>query len=405
MLFGYFISEKTGIDFDKICAIKNNVEKKIANEETYNIRPEEPNECLTRGTVEGGKIVDMSGPKIKYMNSRQQILEINPNAYLGKTLVLLTESPTYNILGWASKTYQTTNNVNVKEMINRGVHSQKEWINILFQLMISMCVMQINKIYIKNFRLENNVFIKDLTIRGSITNFWKYKVNDIDFYIPNLGYLVMIDSNYRDLTEQTTLSFNKQATNTHKVDGKFLGSDCKLSDKEINDNVFEMFKQSFDVNEFGQNFINNGGCKPPAEVLALMGKIYSEVLNDTEKDIKKYVINYMRSFMHNRIGSYLRENEITNIRRDDTREFKKGQIVVREDGYGAYKFVMYMGTTGNKSLVLTKTEQTDEDIINDTAPISSLFNYSKAEPILQTFKPNEASMNEEDLLETYVIRE
>lgn len=401
-LFGYFISEKTGIDFAKIKMIKDGISQP-ADDSKYNIVPAEKTECVTRGTVEGGKIVNINDTQIQYMNSSQQVLEINPNAYLGKTLVLLTESPTYNILGWASKTYQSKGNV--KEMINRGVHSEKEWMNVLFQLMVSMCVMQTNKIYIKNFKLENNVFIKDLTLRGPITNFWKYKVNDIDFYLPNLGYLVMIDSNYRDLSEQVTLSFNKPKTNTHKIDGKFLGTDCKLSDKEINDNVFEMFKQVFDVNEFGQDFINSGGCKPPSEILALMGKIYSEIVNDKDKDIKKYVVNYMRLFMHNRVGTYLRENEISNIRRDDVREFKKGQIVVREDGYGAYKFVIYMGPDNNKSQVLTKVEQTDEDIVNDLAPTSSLFNYSKAEPILQTFKPNEASMNEEDLLETYIIRE
>jgi hypothetical protein len=38
-------------------------------------------------------------------------------------------------------------------------------------------------------------------------------------------------------------------------------------------------------------------------------------------------------------------------------------------------------------------------------PVSSLLNYSKAEQIMQTFKPNDANMNEEDLLETYIIRE
>jgi hypothetical protein len=401
-LFGYFISEKTGIDFAKIALIKNNVDHKV-DDAQYNIRPEEENECVTREAINGGKIVKMSDMKIEYLNNNKQILEINPNAYLGKTLVLLTESPTYNILGWASKTYQSRGNI--KEMINRGVHTEKEWMNILFQIMISMCVMQINKIFIKNFKLENNVYVKDLTLRGQITNYWKYKVNDIDFYLPNLGYLVLIDTNYRDLTESSTLSFNKPITNTHKIDGKFLGNDCKLTDQEINDNVFEMFKKAFDVNEFGKDFTNTGGCRPPAEILNLMGKIYADIINDKQKDIKKHVINYMRLFMHNRIGTYLKESEVSNIRRDDVRDFKKGQIVVLEDGYGTYKFVMFMETLNGKTTILTKSEPSDNDIVEMVVPVSSLLNYSKAEQIMQTFKPNDANMNEEDLLETYIIRE
>ena len=402
-LYGYFIAEKTGIDFTKIAMIKNSSILQTAEEPQYHFRPEENNECVTRETVAGGKIVNMTDIKIQYLNKNKQILEINPNAYLGKTLVLLTESPTYNILGWATKTYHLGGNV--KHMVNRGVHTEKEWMNVLFQMMIGLCVMQINKIFIKDFKLENNVFIKDLTLRGPISNYWKYKINDIDFYLPNLGYLVMIDTNYRNLEEPSTLSFNKPVINTHKIDGKFLGNDCKLTDIEINNNVFEMFKRAFDINEFGQDFGNVGGCKPPAEILKKIGEIYTDISNNAGNDIRKYVIDHMRLFMHNRIGTYLKENEVLNIRKDDLREFKKGQIVVCEDGFGTNKFVMFMETTNKKSTILTKLDPADNDSTEITVPISSLFNYLRSEQIMQTFKPNESNMNEDDLLETYIIRE
>jgi hypothetical protein len=315
----------------------------------------------------------------------------------------LTESPTYNILGWASKTYQQKGNV--KEMINRGVHTEKEWLNVLFQIMISLCVMQINKIFIRDFKLETNIFIKDLTVRGAITNYWKYKIGDIDFYLPNLGYLVMIDSNFKNLTDEQTLSFTKSIKFAHKIYGKFLGDDCKLTDIEINENVFEMFKKAFDINEFGQDFGNSGGCKPPAEVLHKIGEIYAEIANDKDKDIKKYVSKYMRLFMHNRIGTYLKENEVSNIKRDDLGEFKKGQIVVHEEGNGINKFVMFMETISNKATILTKTNSANNDITELAVDVQSIMNYSKAEQIIQTFKANESNMNEDDLLETYIINE
>lgn len=346
--------------------------------------------------------------KIRYTNKDNVIVEVNPYAYLGKSLVLLTESPTYNLIGWATKTYQQSGNV--KEMVNRGIHTENEWMNVLFQMMIALYVMQINGVFIRNFSIENNVMIKDLTLRGAITNYWKYKINDMDFYLPNLGYLVLIDSNYKDLDNNTALksesTFNKiPITNTYKVDGKFLGKDCKLNEKEIKDSVFEMFKNSFNVNIFDKTFDKNSGCRPDGKIIDMMTAIYNESMGDNNKDIAPYIIKYMTKFLHNRTGTYLREAESLNIRRDDTREFKKGQLVVYEDGYGTFKFVIYLDTENGKSRILTKGDTTDDDITIQTVPVTSLFNYSRAEPIAQNYKPNEANLNDDDLLETYVIKE
>jgi hypothetical protein len=55
--------------------------------------------------------------------------------------------------------------------------------------------------------------------------------------------------------------------------------------------------------------------------------------------------------------------------------------------------------------VLTKLDQTDKDIIIQSLPISSLLNFSKAEPIAQTFRTNETNFSDENMLESYVIKE
>lgn len=419
MLYGYFICEKTGIDYNAIEILKNNRQNELKKPEeptmrvvgTYitnddqniYINPNATGQYFNTGNiVKDGKIVSMNNNSIQVQNNGK-IIDINPDAYLGKSLVLLTESPMYNIFGWASKTYQVRGNI--KEMVNRGTHTEKEWMNMLFQLMVSLCVMQLNKIIIRNFSLEKNVFVKDLPIRGQITNYWKYKVDDMDFYIPNLGYLLMIDSNFKDLEEQVEFSLNQKTDSKYKIDGKFIGDSCKLTDSEITNLTFEMFKNAFDVNCFNQEFTKDGGCKPPSEVLNIMSQISAEIGTDTDKNIKKYIGKYMRQFTHNRIGTYLKEAEVQNIRRDDTREFKKGQILVFEEGFGAYKFVMYLETSNGATKILTKNDVADNDIIETTVPTHSLINYSKAENIMQTFKPNEANMNEEEMLETYFIRE
>ena len=47
-------------------------------------------------------------------------------------------------------------------MINTGYHNDDVWYSVLFQLAHSMFLMQEKDIYITDFNLENNVFIKDL---------------------------------------------------------------------------------------------------------------------------------------------------------------------------------------------------------------------------------------------------
>ena len=330
----------------------------------------------------------------------------NPNAYTGKALVMLTESPTYNLFGWASKTYQLDGNI--KKMINRGVHTDVEWFNILFQLMTALYVMQIYGVVITDFSLENNTFIKDLSARGAITKYWKYIVDDVEYYIPNLGYLLLIDSNFRDLQNVPCSTVASRARSnvvppaSNKVNGKFIG---QLSDPQIKDMTFEMFKNAFDPNTFGQSFIQNGGCPPSAEVKRVMGQIHAEACSDTVKNIGVYILKYMTMYLHNRVGTYLKETEFsTNIRKDDVRNFKKGQLLVQEDGFGNFKFVLFKQVVNGVATVITKDEPINVDFIEKVIPVTSLFNYSKAEPITQNFKPNEVNMNEEELLETYIIR-
>lgn len=430
-LFGYFISEKCGIDFDQINMIKYN--KTSPNEPAYivknsttsnNVGPQETGVVSYAENPGVKSYVDdtlkalsalptydptnknnLTNKKIKYVNTENKIMEVNPNAYLGKALVMLTESPTYSLLAWATKTYQ--NKGTVKEMINRGVHTENEWMNVLFQIMVGLYVMQIHKMFIRNFSVDNNVMIKDLTLRGPITSYWKYRINEMDFYIPNLGYLIMIDSNYKDvMNEGPSLTFGKKTvmTNTNKVDGKFLNDDCTLTDEEINNNVFEMFKTAFDVNGFDREFEKAGGCKPPSEVMAILSEITSDASSDTDKSIKKYIVKYMKQYLNNRTGTYLKEVEIANIRREDTREFKKGQLVVYEDGFKSFKFVIFLELTSpENALILSKDE--GGDFIEESVHVSSLMNYSRAEPIAQSYKQNEANLTEDDLLETYIIKE
>ncbi len=109
--------------------------------------------------------------------------------------------------------------------------------------------------------------------------------------------------------------------------------------------------------------------------------------------------------MHNRVGTYLSELESKNVRRDEPKTFKRGQIIVEEVQSETFKFVMFSGMTNNNTTkIKTKNAPTDDDIIDkDNVDIGKLFAYSRTEPITQNYKPTEANLNEADLLETYII--
>ena len=400
-LFGYFISSKSGIDFNKIDTLVDSTNKPTSTEPIYKEIEDEKKYDISYDSAE---IVSTTDLKLKIQDKNKKIVELNPNAYTGKALVALTESPTYNLCGWASKTYQSKGNI--KEMINRGTHTEEEWANVLFQILVSLYTMQIHKFFIKNFDIEKNVFVKDLSLRGSVSNYWKYKIDNIDYYIKNLGYLVLIDTNYKDVDQSNNISFSFENTekNSHKIEGLCMGSNCKLSEDEINNEVFNMFINAFDPNFFGQTFSNTGGCKPPAEIMTLMNDIYSEATNDNDKKIKPYFSKYMKRFMNNRIGSYLKEGEVPYIRKADTPDLQSGNLVVYEDSFGTYKFVICLSVNSGTCKVLTKNDPADVDIITINVPVSSILNYSKAEPIAQTFRPNETNFSEENILETYVVR-
>lgn len=404
-LYGYFISKNCGIDFGKIDLMIDNT-KQVTNEPIYNELPDETKSYGDLKLNNSTQILSTTDLVIKLKDTNNTIVEINPKSYQGKALVALTESPTYHLAGWASKTYQKKGG-NINEMINRGTHSEKEWGNILFQLMVGLYVMQIQKVFIKNFSLEQNVFIKDLATKGAITNFWRYRIDDIDYYLPNLGYLVLIDSNYKDVDQMNkpVFSFVNTSKNDHKIEGKCLGGSCSLTDKQLLDGTFEMFLNAFDPNYFGKNASNIGIQKPPAEIMSLLNDIHTEALGDTNKSIKPYFTKYMRRFLNNRVGTYLKEGEVANVRRVDNVELQKGQIVVHEDSYGGYKFVICLTNNNGVCEVLTKNDHTDQDIIVANLPVSSILNYSKAEPIVQIFRTNETNLSDENMLESYVVKE
>lgn len=410
-MYGYFISEKSMIDYDKLDYQYKNLENFDKTIEPQFNTIEQPVNATenTQEQQNGENTVNhfvnpvqqqqqQQHPNIITLNQDKTIIEANPKAYLGKSLVILTESPTYTIFGWASKVY--LENGNIYEMVGRGYHDVNTWMNVLFQMMAGLLTMQINNIYIDNFDIERNIFIKDLAFRGTTTEYWKYKINGVDYYIPNLGYLLLIDSNFRDI------DFNKDSIfiekeNSHKLNGSFFDED--VAQNKMKEKTFDMFTKSFDPNLFGRYSQKYGIIQPPSEITEIMGKIFSEAKTDKNMNIEHYIIKYMNKFINNRVGTNLKDTEISNVRKNNKKTFTKGDILVLESRNGTKQFVLFLESNNGKSTIVTKDNKDQKDFSIIEVNSFSLIDYNRDESIQQIYKPNEENLTDEGLIETYII--
>lgn len=130
------------------------------------------------------------------------ITKIATNGYLditqnsGQSLILLTEAPTSSFKEWFTPQYESYGSI--KKMTSTGHHSDKVWKSVLFQLVYAMSVLQKSKIYITHLSL-NNIYIKDVNINQNSIGSWIYKVDGIDYYIPNYGFVLLIDTTFADV--------------------------------------------------------------------------------------------------------------------------------------------------------------------------------------------------------------
>jgi hypothetical protein len=324
------------------------------------------------------------------------------NKYNGKALVCLTEACNYSLFGWAKKEYRAEGNI--KTMINPGYHTKAVWESIIFQILVALYVMQIKGLVINNFKVGRNIFIKDISTGGTVTNYWKYKVEGIDYYIPNYGYLVMIDSNFRDFDQPCSDSLATDRSRLRKLDGSFIDG-CTMTQDQCIEKAFDMFKSAVDPNVYDQDFVNDNGVKPPEEILRLLTNIKDMADSKPTFSIAFYIRRFMTMFMNNRVGGPLTESEILHVKRGAIKEFRKGQIVVMTDSDGVDKFVVHIRQKGDISRIVSKDKLDPllANFIERDVPTSSLNEYSVVEPIKQNFKMTESNLSEESLLETYNV--
>lgn len=322
--------------------------------------------------------------------------EIDPalQAYSGTTMILVTEAPHHNIYQWASRIYEQDGIV--KKMISHGYHDERVWLGVLFQIVSALYVMQIHGIYMRNMTMQDNVYIKDLQTYGKAAGYWKYVVDGIPYYVPNYGYVVFIDSNFKDIIPEN------KALEQCKREYKIYTSDAfgkHYPIEAIRNKVWQNYRCIISTNNFTKEHTSGGVTRPPESIMKLM----EAMMVDPEENLGVVLSKHFRQLMNNRIGTYLRrDTELPNIR-DTVRSFKPGELAVEVIEEEVYKFVQVVKTKNNGIVeIITREKPDDNDFVTKDVRIETLKSYAAGEKVEQNITPD-VNLAEDQLLETYII--
>ena len=334
---------------------------------------------------------------INNIHKLEDIDDITSNS--GKVLILLTEAPTTNILQWSGPIYDKFGTI--RKMTSTGHHSPDVWKSILFQLVYACAVLQKSKIFIENFSLANNIFIKDIFTDYNSIGSWIYKVDSIDYYIPNYGYILMIDSKFADINTETEFDKKTPEHQQFKIYGKIYKNNSIYSDTDIEENLIHQFKNVINPDNFRHRLSVDGGGRPDEDIITLIKNIYDKIDNSTI--ISSLIPEFFPEFVHNRVGTLLLKSEKENINNMSKPNFNKGNLIVYKKRYEEYEWAIYLGdskTAQNKKQIITKVGGKYQII--EVFPGGTLFGYPENEKIIPEPK-NNMRYDENKIYETYCL--
>ena len=307
-------------------------------------------------------------------------------------------------------------------MISNGYHDEKVWKSILFQIMAGLYALQIKGIYIRNFTFEDNVYIKDLHTNDGMIGHWVYQIDGMKYHVPNYGYLVLIDSNYKDINKpRYTLKNENESRIRYKIESNIYVDDLGSRERITRDNLeyfcFKNFRNNFTPNIFGNYLTNNEFIKPGPKISQLLTNIQTDVTDKIPTDpsdiisnkqiIGYYIHKYMREYLHNRVGTLITETEKGNIiENDNAQNFKKGELILYNEYNDSKTWAIYLKNDSSKNMadfIMTKESPDKDIIITKSVSRGDLQKYANYTSIEQSNKSG-IKLSSDDKLETYTMK-
>ena len=343
-----------------------------------------------------GSTHDSSSGVMKKIYDLEKQTKLDLNESKDNSLLAVTEAPNNNLIKWASPLYQSFGSIQTQ--VEVGHHSASVWKSILFQLVYSCAVLQEAEIYFNNFTIDGNFYIKDLSSDPGKRNHWIYKVGKSTFYVPNFGYLLMVDSDYADIYEGSDHTMvNSTSDRLYKINGMNM---YKKNNKSVNSKedyakkCLESFKKVVDPDTFNNELRKRKGQSPDSSIINLLTKIF----NDEEIKIRDYLDKYFSDYLNNRVGTILTREEKDNLASFPDTSFEEGELVAYQERFGDYRWALFIedvpGVFNRKKIRLSYNSNPIEVFPN------SLWKYPEYEQIKQTIKDG-VSFDSEYTLETY----
>lgn len=347
----YKIDNKTQIKYDKLMELKSKKIPAGMMKAIYSTTDKIKN--LTEKIKKTEEILTLYG-----MNKE----DINLEKETTQSLIILTEGPHQNIIKWASPIYHQNGAKRIMQAT--GHHSKEVWFNVIFQILYGYLVMDKYNVYFREMSLERSVFICDIYYDVGNTGYWKYIVDNVEYYIPNRGFIVMLDSCFSDLYDVYSIK-NLLDLDFEKLDKtenfKILSNKLFENNNEGNNenDIKKLIKQGLidmlDPMNLKRIVTHLRIIKPEEEVFELLGNIVNTLKQD-DKSIKDAIFENMGMFLHNRVGSQLTVGERDKLSVVPNRNFKQGTLVVYEERFDEYRWAIYYkkSETLNKHWIMIK---------------------------------------------------
>ena len=332
--------------------------------------------------------------------------------YSNTSLLTVTEAPTSSFFAWAQPTYDRFGAQ--FKMISTGHHNDEVWISVLFQLMYALSVMEEHKIIIRNFSLKNNIFIKDLFSNSNSVHYWLYKVDDYNFYVPNYGYLLLVDSRFVDVVDYSSIpdknDYLKEESGKQQIFkipqiGKINGL---LRTGYVNDSntaigmpqgTIENFKNV--TSELIDSLINGNIQNSMSDNIKTKLLDLQTDLNspDHNHNLKQLLGKHFGELLNNRIGTPILKSEKDNLPLGVSSDITPGKMVIYQKRYDEYYWGVIVGEEKEGKVDIMTRDNSNKPVVLPQF-VSNLISYPKHLRVDQD-KNNNVKLTPDGLLETY----
>ena len=308
--------------------------------------------------------------QINNLNFRYRSLIFHNNETVNDDIALLMvcESPDMSFSDWIDNKFENFNNV--KMQVKIGMKPYDIWINVIFQIICVFYSLNSNEMSFPFMSLDN--FCIKFT-PSTQTKYYKYVIDNIPYYLPNIGILIMFDSKFK---------YGSNREVRHHYCSKDYQDTSMIEDNTKNFiKIMNTLKSRTDttqlivVNKFITKIIASFNQPNTDQVF------YDIVENDAQfmrlsEQFNNVLLENYTNFLSQRIGTLLykhEQNELITLEKYDQNKSTTGSMGAYVNEYNQLIVILYVN---NGFIAETKTVQPLTNNMYITTSASRLYDYN-----------------------------